>query len=962
MLKHLFTIIATILVVSSCSRAQQVEGLVYGEWGPGVITIVGDCYTDPDSGDLTINLGTTVQFDDHYEILIVGGTAMYANGTEANPILFTAYPDSPQVAGFWKALIADGTEQEDYAEMTLSNCEIRYGGEAGHGSGSATGPIRCAGYSKVWVSDCYIHHNSGVGVDMDHDDPHSPEATPNYVSVTDSKIESCEAGIKIDYPRDHLENVIDTEVKRTYITDMDYYGMYVHLHESYIAVDIKNNIINDCDEHGVYIQERGGNFVNNVIDDVGDANDEYGIYIFYSGDTDIRNNIIVNTADYAIKNESGTQIAVDYNCYDNYGLHHPGGLEDPVGGNATSGENDIEEDPIFVEGFGEDNYYHLLWNSPCLGEGDETISNNNPAQSISDMGAYGGGLNEGVPYFVGITGGNVSGTLDECGSPYHVLADFTVGYGAEQTLTLEAHDNDPDADCEFLFAENTGMTVYTELNISGDNADEQVVLTWLDEGDMWDGISMTVDSEGDFDRAEILHADYGVCINDADVTLDTCEVKQCDIGVDVQYAPFWIAKSQVSNNAVYGLKLYEASAEIYRNDICYTGTNLNHHGIMALNESNVLGHEGIVSEQSTVNNIYENEGSEIDLQYDSEALLHDGHNNIVDNAGDLMTTSNNSIRILNNVERNWWGSASSPRERFNPDDRFDFDPWDEDENTPDGGYFDLAWLAFCAANGLEMAENYLGAIEAYQGVVEDYPEESVALEAIKRVFYLTDLVDGDFLALLSYYQGIADTCSFTALARAACQLVPRCLVKAHQFQNALDRYEAVIANPPSVADSVFAVIGAGYVYLAAEAAGVGLDAIQPIGIYPELKPLSIQDYRQRCDEALALILTTYDEATKKELFAVMPLGFRLDKPYPNPFNAATSISYSLLDTRDVNLAVYDVLGRKVITLVNDRQDAGDYNVVWSGHSSTGTPVSSGIYFVKMSTETGVQSAKMLLLK
>jgi hypothetical protein len=186
-------------------------------------------------------------------------------------------------------------------------------------------------------------------------------------------------------------------------------------------------------------------------------------------------------------------------------------------------------------------------------------------------------------------------------------------------------------------------------------------------------------------------------------------------------------------------------------------------------------------------------------------------------------------------------------------------------------------------------------------------------------------------------------------------------VEAHEFQDALDRCEAVIANPPSLPDSVFAVIEAGYVYLAAEAGG-GFDAPELVGNFPELRPTSYEDYRQRCDEALALILTPPASPQGQNGPAVLPLGFDLAAPYPNPFNSSIRIPYVLTEARDVRLMIYDVLGRKVNTLVDSRQQAGNYSVVWSGQSSTGIPVSSGIYFVRMSTETGVQSAKMLLLK
>lgn len=392
MLKHFIIVIATILVVSSTLKA-QLEDLVFGEWGPGLVTVIGDCYTDPEYGDLTFVPGTTVQFNDNYQILIVGGTALYANGTEAAPILFTSPPGNP-AAGDWHALIADGSAGDEYAVMTLTNCEIRYGGETfSWTNGFADGPIRLKGYAQVTVDNCYIHNCLGAGVDMDHDDPGSD---PNRVRVIDSKIDSCEVGIVLDYP-DEGDQVFETQLIRNYVTNIigdttnedDEHGIIINLHGQNTDVEITNNIVHNTGDDGVWITQRGGYFFNNVIDGAGDENDEYGINISYYANTVIYNNIVVNTADYAIYNSSQIQLSVDYNCYSDYGLEDPT-VEDPYGGNINGGTNDIDEDPKLVEAYGEDNYYHLLWNSLCLGTGDNSLTNNNPATSISDMGAYGG--------------------------------------------------------------------------------------------------------------------------------------------------------------------------------------------------------------------------------------------------------------------------------------------------------------------------------------------------------------------------------------------------------------------------------------------------------------------------------------------------------------------------------------------------------------------------------------------
>ncbi|MBN2829503.1 MAG: carboxypeptidase regulatory-like domain-containing protein [Candidatus Cloacimonetes bacterium] len=88
----------------------------------------------------------------------------------------------------------------------------------------------------------------------------------------------------------------------------------------------------------------------------------------------------------------------------------------------------------------------------------------------------------------------------------------------------------------------------------------------------------------------------------------------------------------------------------------------------------------------------------------------------------------------------------------------------------------------------------------------------------------------------------------------------------------------------------------------------------------------------------------------------------LSDNYPNPFNPTTTIAYEIAETGPVSLTVYDVRGRKVKTLVKAKQASGKYNIVWDGMNEAEMPVSSGVYFYRLSVGTKVFSKTMLLLK
>ncbi len=94
----------------------------------------------------------------------------------------------------------------------------------------------------------------------------------------------------------------------------------------------------------------------------------------------------------------------------------------------------------------------------------------------------------------------------------------------------------------------------------------------------------------------------------------------------------------------------------------------------------------------------------------------------------------------------------------------------------------------------------------------------------------------------------------------------------------------------------------------------------------------------------------------------LPGEISLHQNYPNPFNPTTNISYQLSESGDISLDIYDVLGRKVISLVDEHQAPGTYTVAWHANDSKEQPVAAGIYFYKLNTGDKEFVKKMLLVK
>ena len=101
---------------------------------------------------------------------------------------------------------------------------------------------------------------------------------------------------------------------------------------------------------------------------------------------------------------------------------------------------------------------------------------------------------------------------------------------------------------------------------------------------------------------------------------------------------------------------------------------------------------------------------------------------------------------------------------------------------------------------------------------------------------------------------------------------------------------------------------------------------------------------------------------KEEEGFPLPETMHLYQNYPNPFNATTSISFTLDSRQNVNLEIFNVLGQKVRTVVDDILSVGAHDYEWDGTDDGGTAVSSGVYLYRLKTASHCTSRKMMLMK
>jgi hypothetical protein len=96
--------------------------------------------------------------------------------------------------------------------------------------------------------------------------------------------------------------------------------------------------------------------------------------------------------------------------------------------------------------------------------------------------------------------------------------------------------------------------------------------------------------------------------------------------------------------------------------------------------------------------------------------------------------------------------------------------------------------------------------------------------------------------------------------------------------------------------------------------------------------------------------------------AATPLAFTLGQNFPNPFNPTTSIGFSVPETGQVMINIYDILGRNVRTLISGQYTPGRYSVVWDAKDSNGRMVSSGTYLYRITAGKFTEARRMLFMK
>ncbi len=263
--------------------------------------------------------------------------------------------------------------------------------------------------------------------------------------------------------------------------------------------------------------------------------------------------------------------------------------------------------------------------------------------------------------------------------------------------------------------------------------------------------------------------------------------------------------------------------------------------------------------------------------------------------------------------------------------------------TPDEDLYTSALSNFKAGN-------YAVAKNLYQLLIELYPKSKFAEAAMKDLVRLEEFSGKDFYGLKQYLLTNDSISADTTLKKLADISANQCDVKMENWPTAISWYENRILYPENLADSIFAVIDLGYVYLLMED-----DSLKSAftGKLPEYKPVNKAVYTKNKDYLLSLLPGNNHSIAKTENYSLVQ-GGSLFQNSPNPTNDQTTISYYIEIESRVEILLSDLSGKEIIRKNLGVKPSGTHTLELNLK-----PITSGLYIYSLILNGTVVDVKKL---
>lgn len=454
-----------------------------------------------------------------------------------------------------------------------------------------------------------------------------------------------------------------------------------------------------------------------------------------------------------------------------------------------------------------------------------------------------------------------------------------------------------------------------------------------------------------------LNSDFKVsnCYVDNTDTLTTTSDRSA---FDLTYCSGMIAHNSILRYPT-GIKLYDSDMIVTENKIeeCFQeGVWLQHDSYPEFCSMNWLNQNG---GSATI-------PAQMRIEGEIYPYMKNGDNNLWVAKNGYAIVSGTASSSYTELGGNYWGDSNpDPQDLFYPySTKLNIYPWLTSQQVPSGGYQTASIFEdlYSQALACMATSEYEEAIDCFEQVALNDTTTGLRVGAVSNLLTAYRRSETPYCNLFQFLNTIAETTQDFRVRLEANNTIARANREMAEYQAAIGHYESIILDPTTLfEDSIFAVIDAGYAYLEAAANGNGKrsDGGEVFGEIAELRPLNRAVQDQKVAMLMSLLRNrSYSIAERVEL----PEEFVLQPAYPNPFNPTVTIPFGLPASSKINVVVYNVLGQHIVTLVDGIQQAGYHRVVWDGRSASGTPLSSGVYFIKMEAPHFVKTRKIVMLK
>lgn len=439
----------------------------------------------------------------------------------------------------------------------------------------------------------------------------------------------------------------------------------------------------------------------------------------------------------------------------------------------------------------------------------------------------------------------------------------------------------------------------------------------------------------------------------------------------------FMTNNLIDNNGISGDHIRGGGVMLYASSPIMSGNNILHNAPTGL--SSFHGSHGILNfHQYGMNSIAYNLSSEADendtrlgveifLRDYSFPLLANGHNDIEDESGYLISYVGFLYNNNYDITYNYWGNESPNFDRlFYPDEMYRYVPYDPISNTTNQNALNNAAVIFEDALEQEQNENWQQAISLHQSLINLYPESLESIASIERMLFCTNEMNGDVSILQNYFDDLGINGSNPYIRRSAKNNAAQCDVATLDYTEAINRLVEIMNTSETVDDSMYALIDILLVLKYIDAT-VESGTSRMTALPEEIRYL--QNNTEEMDKKISNIINELMRSNiENKSSYLIPLIFALHPNYPNPFNPTTTIRYDIPEQSIVSLTIYDILGREVKTLVKNATSAGFHEIRWDGKDSFGIPVSTGMYIYRITAQSKVsknrfvKNQKMVMMK